>query len=100
MLHIVNKSPFQKNSFATCLRLAKKGSDILLSEDAVYAALPDSAIEKDVKQALAIHTIYALEPDLIARGLQPIALIEGIEIVGYDGFVELAVKNDKVQSWL
>ena len=100
MLHTVNKSPFEKNSFSTSLRLAKKGSDILLIEDAVYAALKDSAIEKTVKQAASKHSIYVLEPDLMARGLQPARLVAGIQIVGYAGFVELAVKNDKVQSWL
>ncbi|WP_423906960.1 sulfurtransferase complex subunit TusB [Candidatus Spongiihabitans sp.] len=100
MLHTVNKSPFEKNSFNTSLRLAKKGSDILLIEDAVYAALKDSAIEKAVKQAVTMHSIYVLEPDLMARGLQPARLIKGIQIVGYEGFVDLAVKNDKVQSWL
>ncbi len=100
MLHTVNKSPFQKNSFDTSLRLSRKGSDILLIEDAVYAALKDSAIAKTVKQAVTTHSIYVLEPDLMARGLQPARLIKGIQIVGYEGFVELAVKNDKVQSWL
>lgn len=100
MLHTVNKSPFEKNSFHTCLRLAKQGSDILLIENAVYAALQGSKIEKEVKRAVSKHQIYVLEPDLMARGLQPESLIAGITLVGYDGFVELAVKNDKVQSWL
>lgn len=100
MLHTVNKSPFEKNSFDTSLRLAKKGSDILLIEDAVYAALKNSAIEKTVEQAVTTHNIYVLEPDLMARGLQPDCLIKGIQIVSYEGFVELAVKNDKVQAWL
>ncbi len=100
MLHTVNKSPFEKNSLHTCFRLAKKGSDILLIEDAVYAVLQNSDIENDVKQAVAAHSIYVLEPDLLARGLEQDRLIEGVQIVGYDGFVDLAVKNDKVQSWL
>ena len=29
-LHIINKSPFERNSLDTCLRLAKKGAAILL----------------------------------------------------------------------
>ncbi|MEE8289418.1 MAG: DsrH/TusB family sulfur metabolism protein, partial [Nitrosomonadaceae bacterium] len=37
VLHIINKSPFEKNSLDTCLRLAKKGSAILFIEDAIYA---------------------------------------------------------------
>jgi len=100
MLHTVNKSPFEKNSIHTCLRLAKKGSDVLLIEDAVYAALQDSEIESVIKQASTEHSLYVLEPDLMARGLDRDRLVEGIQIVGYDGFVDLAVNNDKVQSWL
>ncbi len=100
MLHTVNKSPFAKNSFHTSLRLAQPGSDILLIEDAVYAALQNSQIEEEVKQAVSKHSIYVLEPDLMARGLHPSRLIAGIQLVGYAGFVDLAVKNDKIQSWL
>ena len=33
MLHTVNKSPFEKNSLETCLRLAEDNSSILLIED-------------------------------------------------------------------
>ena len=100
MLHTVNKSPFEKNSIHTCLRLAKKGSDILLIEDAVYAALQNTEIESDIRQAVTEHSLYVLEPDLMARGLDRDLIVEGIQIVGYDGFVDLAVNNDKVQSWL
>ena len=100
MLHTVNKSPFEKSSFYTCLRLAKQGSDILLIEDAVYAALKKSQIEKAVKLAVSKYNMYVLEPDMMARGLQPDCLIAGIKLIGYDGFVDLAVKNSQVQSWL
>ena len=33
MLHTVNKSPFEKNSLETCLRLANDKSSIILIED-------------------------------------------------------------------
>ncbi len=100
MLHTINKSPFEKNSLTTCLRLAQAGSDILLIQDAVYAALPDTDFSADLIEAARQHNIYALEPDLMARGLSQGSLIEGVEAVGYDRFVELAVANESVQSWL
>ena len=100
MLHTVNKSPFEKNSLRTCLRLAVAGSDILLIEDAVYAAMDGTEFSADVGKAAGNHNVYVLGPDLMARGLDQDRLVEGVEIVDYDGFVELAVKNDKVQSWL
>ena len=100
MLHTVNKSPFEKNSLRTCLRLARDGSDILLIQDAVYAALVDTEFATDMAEAARQHNVYVLEPDLRARGLSRNSLIEGLETVGYDRFVELAVTNESVQSWL
>ena len=100
MLHTVNKSPFETNSLETCLRLARKGSDILLIEDAVYGAMQGSKISETVREAASTHRIYTLEPDLMARGLAKDQIIDGIETVGYDGFVELAASNDTVQTWL
>jgi len=53
-----------------------------------------------VESAMSSFTIYALESDLRARGIGSEKMINGINLVGYGGFVELAVTNDKVQSWL
>ncbi len=100
MLHTVNKSPFEKDSLDTCLRLAQPGSDILLIEDGVYAAVRGSAVEDKIKQALSGNAVYVLGPDLKTRGIDDDKLIEGIKTVGYDGFVELAANNDRVQAWL
>lgn len=100
MLHTVNKSPFEKNSLDTCLRLALPGSTVLLIEDGVYAAVRGSQTEEKIINAMQRHSIYALGPDLNSRGLKNGKLIEGIEVVDYDGFVRLATENDKVQSWL
>ena len=100
MLHTVNKSPFEKNSLRACLRLARDGSDILLIQDGVYAALADTEFASDMTEATRQHNVYVLEPDLRARGLSRNSLIEGVEPVGYDRFVELAVTNESVQSWL
>jgi len=100
-LHTVNKSPFEKNSLDTCLKLSKAGSSILLLEDGVYAALAGTAVEGLVSSALAADKkVYALSPDLKARGLGDSSLIDGVELVDYAGFVDLAESNDKVQAWV
>ena len=100
MLHTINKSPFEKNSLQTCLRLAKPGADILLIEDAVYAATRDTSVSDLVKAAIQEHSVYALGPDLAGRGIDEGSLLDGIKVVDYEGFVDLAAENDKVQSWL
>ncbi len=99
MLHTLNKSPFEKTSLDTCLRLAQPGSAILLLEDAVYAVMKGTGVEAKIKQALGQHAVYALAPDLKARGLEAGRLIEGVRVVDYGGFVDLAVEHDKVQCW-
>ena len=100
MLHTVNKSPFEKNSLETCLRLAKPGNDILLIEDGVYAAMNGTSVAGTISAATKNFQIYVLGPDLASRGVAKEELIDGVEVVDYDGFVRLAAQNDTVQSWL
>lgn len=97
MLYTINKSPFLSHNLERCLRCAPAGAPILLYEDGVYAALAGSGVEGLLREALAAHPVYALGPDLQARGLT--RLIEGVEVVGYEGFVDLAVEHNVV-PWL
>lgn len=99
MLHTVNKSPFEKNSLVSCLEHAADGSAVLLIEDGVYGALKGSALADKVQGAMGKTTIYALGPDLDARGIAD-KVMDGIKVVDYAGFVDLACENDKVQAWL
>lgn len=97
MLFTVNKSPFSTNHLASALRIAPTGAPILLYEDGVYAAAEGTQSAALVKQALASHPIYALQADLEARGIHKV--LEGIQVVNYDGFVELVEQHD-VAPWL
>jgi tRNA 2-thiouridine synthesizing protein B len=99
MLHIVNKSPFEKSTLDSCLRIAQPGHALLLIEDAVYAAARGNALEPRIRQAAQTLEIYALAPDLEARGMKDSA-IDGIRLVDYAGFVELVATHQGVQSWL
>ena len=97
ILHTVNKSPLQNNSLDSCLRVAQHDCAILLIEDAVYAAT-DTASGFISEQILSRHKIYALIPDLKARGLLE-RIMPDIKPVDYDGFVALTEQFDSVQSW-
>ena len=99
-LHTVNKSPFEKNSLETCLSLSPAGSSILLYEDAVYAAMQGTSVSELVSTALADKKVYVMGPDMKARALDESRMIEGVEVVDYAGFVDLAEANDKVQAWV
>ncbi len=100
VLHIVNKSPFDRNSLDTCLRLARPGSAILLIEDGIYAVQGNSTAAARMRRALENHPVYALHPDLQARGVGEENMLDGITLVDYDGFVKLTTEYDKLQSWL
>ena len=99
MLHTVNKSPFEKNSLETCLRLSVADSNILLIEDGVYGALSGTTMESKIREAVTTRKIYALDADLKARGINEANLIDGIQIADYEKFVALAASSDKIQSW-
>lgn len=99
MLHTVNKSPFANNALELCLKHAKQGSAVLLIEDGVYAATTGTAVSQRLLDALATVSIYALKPDVEARGMQH-RLLDGIKLVDYGGFVDLVVEHHAVQSWL
>ena len=98
MLHIINKSPLTSSTFESCLRMAASG-EILLMEDAVYAATKGNVFEAKLRAAMSRCKVYVLQPDLEARGLAD-RLIEGVSPVDYGGFVDLAISNNACQSWL
>ena len=92
MLHIVNKSPLTGNTLQSCLNTAT-GGDILLIEDAVYAATTT------LPAAAGGFRVFVLQPDLDARGMGE-KLVEGVTPVDYAGFVDLVASNKSCQSWL
>lgn len=98
MLHIINKSPLTNAALESCLRVAQSG-DILLIEDAVYAATSGNAFAEKIQAAMASFKVYVLQHDLEARGLAD-RLIAGVSPVDYGGFVELTAANKNCQSWL
>ena len=100
MLHIVNKSPFERSSFGSCLNHAKTGDSILMIEDATVGAIKDSSFSTLLTSAMTDKNVYVLGGDLAARGIDQGRMIDGIEIVDYAGFVDLTVSNETTQSWL
>jgi tRNA 2-thiouridine synthesizing protein B len=79
--------------------MATKGSALLLIEDAVYAATKGSVAAAKVQLAMADVQIYALGPDLDARGMSA-RVLDGVKVVDYGGFVDLVTEHNSCQSWL
>src|SRR5512147_278775 len=99
MLHTVNKSPFERNSFDSCLSHAKAGSSILLFEDGIYAVVKGSSASGKIQKASGV-SVYALCPNLKALGIGEDQIIGGVTVVDYGGFVDLVTRHDNLQSWL
>lgn len=99
ILHTVNKSPFERTSLQSCLRVARGGSGVLFIEDGVIAALDGGDISATVAEAAGDKSIYVLGPDLDARGLGDSKLVDGVKVVDYAGFVDLALEYHTVQAW-
>jgi len=100
ILHTVNKSPFEKNSLETCLRIAIEGSSVLFIEDGVYGAMDGTSLNGKLSDASNRLQFYVLGPDLAARGLSEENVMECIEVVDYDGFVDLVVEHDTTHACL
>jgi tRNA 2-thiouridine synthesizing protein B len=100
LLHTVNKSPFERNALESCIRLALKGSSIILTEDGVYGAIKGTAKSDLVANAMGDISIYVMGPDLDARGVGKDKLIDGVKVVDYGGFVDLVADHSATQAWL
>jgi tRNA 2-thiouridine synthesizing protein B len=98
MLHIINKSPLDRPSLDSVLRVAQ-GSAVLLIEDGVYAATRGHAGAGKVQALMAKAKVFVLTPDLEARGVAD-RVIEGVTGVDYGGFVDLVAEYPNCQSWL
>ena len=79
LYEVITKSPFEHSALETCLRYARQGAAVLLIEDGVYAAARDTAVSRRVEDALKKVSIYALEPDLAARGMSN-RVIDGVRL--------------------
>lgn len=97
MLHIINKSPLTNSLLRECLNVCSDDCSILFIEDATFAVLglPSeyTALIDDKKIKL-----YALEADLLARGLIN-KTPDHIRIINDMGFVELTIQHHSSQSW-
>jgi tRNA 2-thiouridine synthesizing protein B len=97
MLHIINKSPYDRPALDSALNTGEGA--ILLIEDGVYAATRGGAAEAKIKAAMGKFKFYALGADLDARGIAD-RVMDGVTTVDYAGFVDLVAEHKTSQSWL
>ncbi|MDY6983086.1 MAG: sulfurtransferase complex subunit TusB [Pseudomonadota bacterium] len=98
-LHTYNKSlDAGEARLRNCLRTLASGDSLLLLEDGVYLA---SQLHADVALRTAIPegvTLYALTPDVAARGLSA-KLPADFSGIDYDAFVQLCLAHPRIVNW-
>jgi len=99
MLHIVNKSPYEKGALESCLNHALEGDTVILIEDGVYACVKGGRAANALASVKGIR-FAALSADLKARGIGADKMTDGVEVVDYGGFVDLVTAAEKTESWL
>lgn len=90
MLHIVKHYRSLSDAIATAL----EGDDLLLVEDAVYAALNEH--KANIELAATSKPVYCLIADVDARGL---TLDPSNLMVDFSGFVALTEKHSSSITW-
>lgn len=92
-LFIASRSPWKAGEVKTIARLASPDDAVIFIQEAVYHA---GNVPEDVDASMQLLrdqnvSIYFLEPDLIARGLQ-----KPENSVDYDGFLDLIEKYQNI----
>jgi tRNA 2-thiouridine synthesizing protein B len=95
MLHIISTSSEHEVLFA---RIAP-GDALLFIGSAVLCLHKSSQAAKSISASSQQFQYYALQPDLLARGLAADDIISDISIVDYQGFVTLTLAHKVIKSW-
>ncbi|MGX1926039.1 sulfurtransferase complex subunit TusB [Vibrio sp. NH-7] len=90
MLHIIKSVQALNDAVNAC----SKEDELLLIEDAVYAANP----QHHAYPLLDGHCCSVLKPDLDARAMINRVSAQ-LEIVDYNGFVSMTVKHPQSLTW-
>lgn len=96
VLHTVCQSPYQHSALKQCLTFISAPATLLLIEEGVYAAT--NAAAPYLQPLPAGIDVYALEADLLARGLST-QINPRIKVIADRGFVELSVTCERMQAW-
>ena len=94
MLHLVHQSLSESPALQDCLSAITPGSGVLLIQNAVYEATADELF----KHHDAVR-FYALKADLQARGIDESRLSGLLQVIDYEGFVDLVERHNPIQSW-
>jgi len=74
---------------------------VVLIHDGVIGISTKGKIPKQVEDLLNLDVaIFAMTPDMIARGIAPEYVHDGVECIEYDNLIDLIDATPKIISWM
>lgn len=95
MLHIVSTNTGHEVLFE---RIAQ-GDTLLFTGPAVLNLHKKAALAKIILAQCQRFQLYALDVDLLARGLTVEEILPAIKVIDYPGFVSLTVEHAVIKTW-
>lgn len=95
VLHLISQSPIA----TAVLARIDTGDSVVFLENALLRILRNGDLSDSLSALLNKNRLYVLSDDLIIRGIAVDELVNGIEVIDYEGLVELTVKHRLIQTW-
>jgi len=107
IIYLYGFSPTLEKKMDTLLEILKKQIELdieitlVLIHDGVIGTSKKGITPESVKQLLNLPiNVYAVIPDIQARGMDPNNLINQIKGMEYEDLVDLLVLTEKIVSWM
>lgn len=95
MLHIITTT----TGHEVLLQRISHGDALLFVESAVLSLYKNAQTAQILSPHLQYFQCYALEADLLARGLAADKILAEVAVVDYQGFVALTVEHAVIKTW-
>ena len=74
---------------------------IVLIHDGVIGTSQSGTIPNSLDNLLSLSvSVFAITPDLLARGIEPSTVDPRIKCIDYDELVDILAKTPKIASWM
>jgi len=107
IVYLYGFSPTLEKKLDTLLEILNKQTELdieiflVLIHDGVIGTSKNGITPKSIKKLLNLPIIvYAVIPDIKARGMDPFNLISKIKGMEYEDLVDLLVTTEKIVSWM
>lgn len=95
MLHLI----FQASPDLALFDRMAVGDSAVFLESGVLNVLRNGRVSRLLESRTADIRFYVLAEDMAIRGIDVSELMDGFQVVDYDGLVRLTIEHPLIQSW-